>query len=91
MVHWLVRDRTGSSIAPINYFVFSQIVLCSLPRDDDPYNNKEIHIFMQSLKTNQENFVEIYAEWKNIAINLDQSKTFNITSKSPATGKKHMP
>ena len=46
---------------------------------------------MQSLKTNQENFVEIYAEWKNIAINLDQSKTFNITSKSPATGKKHMP
>ena len=46
---------------------------------------------MQSLKTNQENFVELYAEWRNIAINLEDSETFNITSKSPATGKKHMP
>ena len=47
---------------------------------------------MQSLKTNQENFVELYAEWRNIAINLEEDpKIFNITSKSPATGKKHMP
>ena len=46
---------------------------------------------MQSLKTNQENFVELYAEWRNIAINLEDSETFNITSKSPATGKKQMP
>ena len=47
---------------------------------------------MQSLKTNQENFVELHAEWRNIAINLEEDpKTFNITSKSPATGKKQMP
>ena len=74
----------------INYFILFLLVLCSSP--DDLYNNKEIHIFMQSLKTNQENFVELHAEWRNIAINLEEDpKTFNITSKSPATGKKQMP
>ena len=46
---------------------------------------------MQSLKTNKENFVEISAEWKDISITLNQSETFNITSKSPATGEKQMP
>ena len=64
---------------------FTDICLCF---DINEYYSEtfhEIYMHFHSFKSKEEIVVEVSAQWKNIALNLNESKTVTVSPNSPAT------